>query len=269
MILDFHVHCFPDDLARRAVPAMAARAGIGTALDGTLGALAASMDRAGIDIAVVQPIATRPGQERSVNGWAVSIRSARILAFGSIHPATPDWRGEIARLKDLGLLGVKFHPDYQDFFVDDPAVFPLYEALCEAGLAILFHAGVDLGLPEPCHCTPARLRRAIDAFPGGRFIAAHLGGYLLWKEAREHLVGRPLYLDTSYCFHKLGAEDMREIILAHGTDRILFGSDSPWGDQGEAVAQIRGLGLAAADEEAILAGNAGRMLGRALSVMPG
>ncbi len=263
MIVDFHTHCFPDDLAARALPRLEERAGVKAALDGTLGALRRSMGRAGIDVSVVQQIATRPGQERTINGWAAAVRDQGIICFGSLHPDSPDWREELRRLIGLGLPGVKFHPDYQDFFADDPKMFPIYESVCAAGLPILFHAGIDIGLPDPCHGRPQMLRKVFDRFPEGKWIAAHLGGYLCWDEVRDQLIGRPVYLDTSYTFHRLGAEGMRELIRAHGADRILFGSDSPWADQARAVEEIKSLGLAAAEEEAVLGGNARRLLGEA------
>lgn len=259
-IIDIHAHCFPDQIARRAVPQLEERAGVRTVLDGTLGALRSSMDRAGIDRAVLQHIATKPGQERAVNTWAASIVSERIACFGSIHPGTPDWRGELRRLADLGLPGVKFHPDYQDFFVDEARVFPIYEAICQLGLVVLFHAGLDIGLGEPVRCRPAGLRKVIEAFPEGRWVAAHMGGYQCWDEVEEDLLGREIFLDTSYTYHALGPERLGSLIRRHGARRILFGTDSPWMDQASAVAEIRGLGLTPAEEAAVLGGNAQALL---------
>lgn len=264
MILDFHAHCFPDAIACRAIPQLEEKTGLKTALDGTAASLFASMDRAGIDRAVVQQIATRPGQEPSINQWAAAIQSERMVSFGSFHPDSPGWREELRRLLDLGLPGVKFHPDYQSFFVDEPRMFPIYEALCAAGLIVLFHAGLDLGLGEPIHCRPAGLRKIVDAFPEGRWVAAHLGGYRCWDEVEEHLLGRPLFLDTSYCFADLGPERMAALIRGHGANRILFGTDSPWVDQRRAVVEIKSLGLSLAEEAAVLGGNGAALLGQSV-----
>lgn len=260
MIVDFHAHCFPDELAVRAVPRLEERAGITAVLDGTRGALLASMDRAGIGRAVAQHIATRPGQEPAVNTWAASIQDRRVVSFGSLHPDTPDWRGELRRLTDLGLPGVKFHPDYQDFSVDEPRIFPIYEAICAAGLIVLFHAGIDLAYGEPPRCRPAGLSKVSEAFPKGIWVAAHLGGYLHWDEVEEHLLGRPIYLDTSYCFADLGPARMIALLRGHGPERILFGTDSPWVEQRQAVEEISSLGLTPAEEAAILGGNAAGIL---------
>jgi len=260
VIIDFHTHCFPDDLAARAVPRLEEVTGIRARLDGTAASLLGSMAEAGIDCSAIQHIATRPGQERTINEWAARIQGPRIVFFGRLPPETPDWRGELTRLLDLGLPGVKLHPDYQGFFVDEPRMFPFYEALGRAGLIVLFHAGVDIGLPDPCHCPPDRLRRVIDRFPEGKWVAAHMGGYRYWDEVETHLLGRPVYLDTSYSYRELGAERMKDLIRRHGVGRILFGTDSPWVEQCQAVEEIRSLGLTAVEEAAILGGNAAGIL---------
>jgi len=156
---------------------------------------------------------------------------------------------------------VKFHPDYQDFFVDEPRMLPIYRALAAAGLIVLFHAGVDIGLPPPVHCPPARLARVLDAVPELVAIASHMGGYAQWTDVAAHLLGRAVYFDTSYSLADLGADRMTALIRGHGADRILFGTDSPWTDQTVEVQAIGDLPLSTAETAAILGGNAGKLLG--------
>ena len=69
-----------------------------------------------------------------------------------------------------------------------------------------------------------------------------------------------IYFDTSYSHAALGKERMRRLVLAHGADKILFGSDSPWVDQRQAVEEIHDLGLEAGAVEGILGGNARSLL---------
>lgn len=264
MIIDFHVHCFPIELAARAIPKLAKAGGVPAHLDGTVPALLQSMDKAGIDVSVVQHVATRPGQEAKINSWAAAIQSERIACFAALHPDSLDWQDQIQRIVDLGLLGVKLHPDYQGFFVDEKRVFPIYEALCRQGLPVLFHAGLDVQFQEPCHCPPKRLRKVVEQFPEGIWIAAHMGGYRRWEEVWEHLVGLPLYFDTSYSYHQLGAAGMNKLIKAHGPERILFGSDSPWADQQVAISEVRSLDMTNSEKQAVLGRNALRLLGGGL-----
>lgn len=264
MIIDFHTHCFPDGLAARAVEALSKAGGIPPQLNGTVGDLIKSMGEAGIDRCVLLPVATKPSQTTGINDWAAGIQQERIVAFGSLHPGYGEWRGELARIRKMGLKGIKFHPEYQQFYVDDPDVMKIYEEALEMGLILVFHAGVDIGLSAPWHCTPERLRRVTEAFPGGRIVAAHMGGFGMWEEVERHLAGTGIYLDTSYSLGPgpdlMSEEQFKRIVIKHGAERILFGTDSPWTEQRSEVRKIRALRLEPAAETAILGGTAQKLL---------
>lgn len=260
MIIDIHSHCFPDVLAARAISTLTERAGIPAYTDGTVNGLKRSMNEAGIDVCVLQHIATKPDQTVNVNRWAAEIQNENIICFGSIYPDFHDWKEEIKWLTHAGIKGVKFHPEYQDFYVDDEKVYPIYEALFQAGLVVLFHAGMDLGFPPPYHCPPSRLSKVLDAFPGAKIIAAHMGGYRYWDDVEKYLLGRDVYLDTSFAYNDLGPEAMKSLIKDHGTGKILFGSDSPWTEQSGEVANIKSLNLTDEEIGSILGGNAASLL---------
>jgi predicted TIM-barrel fold metal-dependent hydrolase len=263
MIVDIHTHTFPDDLAARAVAALSARAGIPAHSDGTCAGLRASLTRAGIDRAVMQPVATKPTQVAAINTWAIAHHDPvnGLACFGVLHPADDAWPAEIERLAAAGVPGIKLHPDYQGFFVDEPRLRPLFRALADAGLIVLFHAGVDIGLPPPVHCPPERLARLLDAVPHLTVIAAHMGGYQQWDDVARHLAGRDLYLDTGYTQDDLPPAALVDLIRAHGAARVLYGTDSPWRDQAADLARFRTLPLTPDEQTAILGENAQRLLG--------
>lgn len=263
MITDFHTHAFPDELAPRAIEILSNRSGVKPETDGTCSGLLESMQQARITRSVIAPIATKPSQVRNINQWAVEVsrRYEPLVCFGTLHPGQDDWREEIRRLLEAGIVGIKLHPDYQEFYVDDPDLMPIYEEITRAGLILLFHAGVDIGLPPPIHCTPARLARVLDKYSDMTVVAAHMGGFRCWDEVQQHLIGRNLYFDTSYSLRFLGADRMVSFIRAHGPDRILFATDSPWASQATEVAEIRRLPLTEQEIIAILGGNARRLLG--------
>lgn len=260
MIIDIHTHCFPDELAKRAIPTLEEKAGSPAFTDGTVSGLKASMKISGVSKSVIMPIATKPQQTTSVNRWAVSIQDDSILSFGSIHPDYENWEEEMDLLVSADIKGIKLHPDYQEFFVDDEKVFPIYESAASKGLIILFHAGIDIGIPDPVHCTPERLRKVAENFPNLKIIAAHMGGFKCWDDVMNYLVGTRVYFDTSYSYDYLGVAKMKNIISAHGTDKILFGSDSPWSAQDKDVRDIESLNLASDDYEKIMCKNALNLL---------
>ena len=261
-IIDFHVHCFPDELAYKTIPLLAERAGVEARLNGTVSDVKQSMNKAEIVCSVIQTIATKPSQTEVINDWASSIQGDGIICFGTIHPLYPDPEAEIKRIKEMGLPGIKFHPDYQEFFVDDEKLFPVYEKIIENDLIILFHAGVDIGLPAPYHCTPERMKKVVDTLPEGKIIAAHMGGYKMWDEVEKKLVGSNLYFDTSYSLRHMSKEQFVRIIENHGEERILFGTDSPWEDQKEEVERIKDLNLEKEVESALFYNNACKLLGK-------
>lgn len=260
MVIDFHVHCFPDELALKAVPQLAACAGIPARVDGTVDGLKDSMKRAGILKSVVLSIATKPSQTERINTWSAQIEDNDIIAFGSIHPDNNDWKSELLRIKDLGLKGIKFHPDYQKFFVDDKKMFPVYETAFGLDLIVVFHAGVDIGLPAPYHATPERLSKVIAAFPGCKVVAAHMGSFSYWDDVERFLVGTDIYFDTSYSLGIIDDEQAKRIIANHGYKKILFGTDSPWMDHEEEISKLKGLHLGKEVEDAILGLNAKALL---------
>lgn len=260
MVIDFHVHCFTDGLAPKAVAELSERCGIPPLTDGTIAGIKKSMHRAGVDKSVVLNIATKPSQTVKINDWAASVQDEEIVSFGSIHPDNADYREELKRIKKLGLKGIKFHPDYQHFFVDDAGMFKIYEAAFEQDLIMVFHCGVDIGLEAPYHCTPDRLLSVIKAFPQGKIVAAHMGSFSMWDEVEHFLVGQEVYLDTSYSLGWIPGAQAKRIIRDHGYEKILYATDSPWTDQGSEITKLKELGLGTKVEEAILGKNAENLL---------
>ncbi len=260
MIIDIHTHCYPDEVAPWSISVRSEKFGIAPVTDGTVGGLKASMSRAGVDISVLHPIALKPEQTVKMNRWSAGIQDEKIISFGTIHPDFPDWNKEIQWLVANGFKGVKFHADCQGYYVDDPHMLDIYQAVFDAGLIILFHSGVDRAFTHPFLCTPQRLAKVLDAFPGAVIIAAHMGGYRYWDDAKRYLLGRDVYLDTAYSIHELGVERAEEFINYHGADKILFGTDSPWRDQGADIALIKSLNLSTNSINGILSGNAQKLL---------
>lgn len=262
MIIDIHAHVFPDGIAEKAVNKLTYGNTIPIFGDGTCKGLLMAMDEAGIDISVLMPIATKPSQVKSINDWAISTNSSndRLISFGTLYPFESDWSSEISRLVDNGVKGVKLHPDYQRFFVDDERMYEGYSKLDESGLIVMLHAGIDIGLPDPVHCPPDKLAKVRMDFPNIKIIAAHMGGYRNWNEAYEHLVGKDIYFDTSYSFDDMGADYMASMIKNHGADKVLFGTDSPWTVTSNEVKNIESLPLSKSDINKILSGNVIKLL---------
>jgi len=259
--VDFHTHAFPDAIAERAVRFLEAEGGIEARIPGTVSALLEAMTCAGIDRSVVASIATKPSQFKSIMAWSESIASDRILPFPSIHPDDADAPGKVRAVAKAGFKGIKLHPYYQNFWVDEQRMFPVYHALEQTGLVLLLHTGYDMAYERVRIASPERIVRVAKLFPGLKLVTSHMGAWKDWDAVREHLLGRPIYMDISYSVDFMPREEVREMLLSHPRDRVLFGTDSPWADQAELIRFLRSLALGKESEEAILFRNANRLLG--------
>ncbi|HEX7508142.1 MAG TPA: amidohydrolase family protein [Polyangia bacterium] len=259
-IIDFHTHAFPDAIAARAISQLEHGGGVKAFLDGTVSSLLASMDGAGIHTSVICSIATKPEQFDPILKWSKSIASSRIVPLPSIHPKGPDPLGQAHQVAEAGLRGIKLHPYYQDFDIDDEALFPLYRTLDQLGLLLVCHTGFDFAFSRRRRADPVRILRVLDRFPSLRLITSHMGAWDDWDEVEKHLLGKPITMDISLSLELLGRERARALLSAHPADRVVFGTDSPWSSQAETLALLRSLDLGAEREQQILGKNAAALL---------
>lgn len=228
--------------------------------DGTRAGLLESMQNAGIDYSVALPLANTADNVRGVNRWAQLNNEAPIFVLGSIHPRTPNPLEMISRIAAMGLKGIKMHPEFQDFRFEDESLFPIWEACVENGLFVLTHAGADISYSAPYRSDPRRLREFHKKFKKLKLVLAHLGSWGMWDEVEKFLVGLPIYLDLSFTLGKMSDEQLIRIIRGHGAERVIFGTDSPWCDQKEALEYFHTLPLTEKEKNLILGQNAAELL---------
>ena len=261
MLIDFHTHAFPDKIAQTAIPRLAdASGGLIPQTNGTLSGLKRNMIEEGTDLSVVLSIATNPRQQTNVNDFAIQInREEGIVAFGSVHPDAPDVLHELERIKAAGLKGIKFHPEYQQFYADDEKMKPIYRKISSLGLITVFHAGNDLGCPPPYHCLPDNLTGALKWFDTP-VIAAHWGGLGRAGEVIDKLCGKEIYFDTAFGYATMYKGFVQKIVEKHTPDKILFGSDMPWHSPTMEKRLIESLDLTTEDNKKIYYKNAKKLL---------
>lgn len=263
MIIDFHTHIFPDKIAERSIEALSKVSGVKAATDGTLNGLLVSMDRSGVDLSVIMPVVTKPTQFESVNTFAAKVNEqykGKLISFGGIHPDSADYKAELDRIKELGLPGIKLHPDYQGVMIDDVRFMHIIEYADALGLIIMVHAGIDIGLPEPVHCPPDKARKVLDAIKPEKLVLAHMGGWKQWEEVYEYLAGESVYLDTAFSFDYMEQDMFMKICRKHDADKIVFATDSPWSDARRDIQVIKSVPLSDAEKAAIFSGNAKKLL---------
>lgn len=262
---DFHTHSFPDQLAPRAIASLEKSSGGKAFLDGTVGALKESMKQAGISLSVLLPIAVKPKQTPTINTVAIlNDHDPCFVSFGSVHPDYKDWKGELMRIKKAGLKGIKLHPDFQEMFLDDPKMVEVMRTAADMGLLITIHGGMDVSYPDLHRSTPERLARILPELKGARIICAHSGGFRYLDEVEELLLGHEeIYIDTSFSIGQQGMDTKQLERIYRNIDptHILFGTDSPWDGQKQAVEAFMALDIPDKVRQAALCDNAQRLLG--------
>lgn len=266
MIVDFHTHVFPEAIAEKTISFLENKANSSAHTRGTLDELKKSMKEAGIDYSVALSVVTRPSQFNTVNNYLAEINGKDgIISFGGLHPDCEDIEDKLDYIKELGLIGIKLHPDYQDTRMDDPKYIKICREAIKRGLIVLFHSGWDIGYPDSHNASveyAANLLNAInvDELEDAKIVFAHTGGWKNWDLVEEMLVGRNVYFDLSFSMPFLSKEQLTRIIKDHGSDRILFATDSPWSGQKQSVTEISALDLDPEELEAIFYGNAAKLL---------
>lgn len=259
-VFDAHCHIYPDKIAEKASESIGRFYDMPMRYDGRVSTLEKIGERAGVEKYLVQSVATTPHQVRSINEFiSLTVNSApqRYVGFGTLHPDSPDIAGDLEHLKELGLHGVKLHPDVQGFKIDDYRCLKIYELCEKTDTPILMHCG-DRRFDNS---NPNRLVPILDIYTSLTVIGAHFGVWSVWNENVEKMAGhRNFYVDTSSSFYAISREKAREIIYTYGVDRVLFGTDYPMWDPKEEVERLLALGLSDEENRKILYDNAYNLL---------
>lgn len=257
-IIDAHCHIYPDKIAQRAADSTGHFYDLTPFSDGKISTLLAMGDKFGIDHFVVQSVATAASQVSSINHFianAVEQSHGKFTGLGTLHPDSEKLEEEVDEIISLGLKGVKLHPDIQQFKIDDPRMMKIYE-LCEGRLPILLHTGDS----RFDYSNPNRVKPVLDRFKNLTVIGAHLGGWSVWDDAVKVLPAYDnFYVDCSSSFYTLSLDKVKELIMAYGTKKVLFGMDYPMWDPQRELESFMKLELTEEEREDILCNNAVRM----------
>ena len=259
IIVDCHCHVYPDSIAQKASDGISRFYNMPVRYDGRVSTVKTLASQAGITKAIIFSVATKPSKTSSINEFIASTAesdSGFFAGLGTLHPNSPDIRGDVSRLIELGLKGVKLHPDIQGFKLDDYRCLKIYELCEQNGLPVLVHAGdsrFDMSNPN-------RLQPVVEIFKNLTVIGAHLGGYSVWDEACSRLCGYDnFYVDCSSSLYAMAPHRAVEIIRSYGAGRVLFGTDFPMWNPVKEIERVRSLGLTEEELELIFFKNANRI----------
>lgn len=254
---DAHAHIYPQKIAEKATASVGAFYGLAMRHVGLPSVLYETGSAAGIDRFAVCSVATKVEQVPAINRFIeASCREyPQFVGLAAWHQDITDIEAQLDDIQSRGLRGIKLHPDFQEFPIDDPKMLPFYRAAQKRGLPILFHTGDK----RRDFSSPLRLSRVLDRIPELTCIAAHLGGYTQWDAARDCLSAPNVYVDTSSSLPFLSREKALESILHFGVDRVMFGTDFPMWPAAPSLEEFFSLGLTEEENRAVLYGNFARL----------
>ena len=202
--------------------------------------LIGTMDSEYIQHSIVMPLKPRAylfGPENDRIASAVSAHPDRLSGFARVDPwQRDDALAELVRaLDELRLIGLYLHPFEEQFAANDELIFPLLEVLRERSLPLMLAGGY------PGFSHPSQIGDLARQFPDLTIIATHGGqlnisGLLLADAGRMLRKNPNVLMETSGIYREDFIEDtVKEL----GAGRVLFGSNSPYMDQGFEAQRIR------------------------------
>ena len=248
-IIDFHTHIYPEPIAAKAAQSIRDFYQLrDVEQPGTVAQLLSRGRAAGISRYVVLPVAMKPAQTASINDFILSqvALHPEFIGFGTVHAATENMTDEVQRIMDLGLKGLKMHPDFQLFVIGDPRLFPMYEMI-QGKLPVIYH----MGDPRYDFSHPKRLRHVLDLFPKLQVVAAHFGGYSMYETGCEYLKDTDCFFDISSSMMFMPEGVPETYIRKYGAERMVFGSDFPLWDPVQEVKRFMDLKLTEDEREQI------------------
>lgn len=240
-LIDIHTHIYPDAISEKATESIREFYELdGGGMNGSASMLLSQGDKAGIETFVILPVGMKPDRVRHVNDFILSqvAQQPRFIGFGTVHAAMEDLTDETEYIMEKGLRGIKMHPDFQKFNIDDPKLLPMYEMI-QGKLPVIFHMGDQ----RYDYSHPARLRKLLEQFPRLQVIAAHFGGYSMYETAYELLHDKDCIFDISSSLMFMGDGVAEKYINAFGAERMAYGTDYPLWDPVKEVKRFQQLKL--------------------------
>lgn len=265
-IVDVHCHVWPEALAPRVhakFTEVADKIGkFELSTDCTIDGLRRHMSASGVAKAILLPVSTKPSQVEPINAELEPLLDdGQLLPFATVHPDCDDPVGVVRRVAEAGFPGIKLHPYDQGFWPHEKRMFPIYDAIAEEGLYVLFHAG-----PTGGDIYDRRLTYGFDVYfdhcPYEKTILAHLAGTMGMQEVPDDIdYERPGYVDLAFTLGIMPDDVWLDLVHRFGVERVLYGSDSPWRSEADDLEHIAHVGLTEQELRLILSGNAHRLFG--------
>lgn len=269
MIVDAHVHLFPDRLIAAVRAWFDAHAWNIRYRHGAEECIA-ELTAGGVDRMVALPYAHKPGMAQALNAFTADLarRHPQVAPCCTVFPGEDGEERLLDEALGGGFVGVKVHSHVMKIAPDDRRLDPVWRASATHRKPVVIHCGREPALEGygvDCHAVSgaARLQRALERHPDAIVIVPHLGADE-YREFEALLDVFPnLHLDTSMAISGYFTPQPDLEMIRRHPDRILYGTDYPnlpydWRREWDV---LRALELPADVEAKVMGGNAARLFG--------
>ncbi len=186
-----------------------------------------------------------------------------LLPFGSVNPRLPDWEEDLRRCaEDLRMPGVRLHPGYHGYALDDPDFARLLRQAAGRGLVVQVALKMEDDrtqhpLVRVPTVDPAPLPRLMAEIPGARVELLNALRDVK-DDSLKKLVDAGVFVEISMLE---GIAGLGRLVGQIGTDRLLFGSHAPFFILESAFLKLEESGLDPGKLRAAFEANARRLVG--------
>ena len=183
--------------------------------------------------------------------------SEKFFPFIWMTPKMPNAVAKLDEFITYGCSGIKLHPVLDNFSLLDERLTPIIDVARRFDMPVMIHTGFWPG------ATVEEIGVLAKANADVTFVSAHMKEEWGIDKRKSHIEvasrNDNVYIETSYAEHP---RRIGEAVKQIGAERILFGSDTPFGNGDIAwdMTKVTAAPISDADKEKILGGNATRLL---------
>jgi uncharacterized protein len=187
-----------------------------------------------------------------------------LLPFGSVNPKLPDWQEDLRRChEEHKMPGIRLHPNYHGYKLDDPVCGELLRAASLRSMIVQLNAAMeDERTQHPLMRVPP-----VDIAPlpelarsNGQLRLVLLNSYFtanIDKTLQALAAAGNVHFDFAMA-ERIGAVSRLAGLVSFS--RLLFGSNSPLFYFESALLKVKESGLTPEQSDAVLTGNATRLI---------
>jgi predicted TIM-barrel fold metal-dependent hydrolase len=201
------------------------------------------MKACNIHAALLLPTAPAKAIKETNSKFIEKIRQNKhLFTAGTLHPQFKNIEKELKRLAENNIKAIKLCSFAQGFKLDSKETFNLFNKIQNFNLTENHSFFIILDTFSLAHqyfntnpentTSPELIKNVVKKFPKVNFIAAHMAGLKApFQNIKKHILKyNNLFLDTSNANHTLSQDEFVELLVIHGPEKIIFGTDWPWFD---------------------------------------